>query len=50
MEGRSDLPPGTIVGPYRIVRRIGKGGFGVVFQAEDTPVPTVTRTVALKSN
>jgi serine/threonine-protein kinase len=31
---RLDWPPGTEVGPYRIVREIGRGGMGVVCLAE----------------
>jgi serine/threonine protein kinase/Flp pilus assembly protein TadD len=38
--------PGTLVGPYKLLERIGEGGFGVVFLAEQT-VP-VRRKVALK--
>src|SRR5262249_19023634 len=38
--------PGTVVGPYRLLERIGEGGFGVVFLAEQTR--PVRRRVALK--
>jgi serine/threonine protein kinase len=33
------------IGPYRVLRQIGRGGMGVVFEAEDTRLP---RVVALK--
>jgi serine/threonine protein kinase len=39
-------PPGTLVGPYRIVSRIGQGGMGEVFKASDT---RLGRQVAIKS-
>src|SRR5262245_19271805 len=38
--------PGTVVGPYRLLQRIGEGGFGVVYMAEQ--VEPVRRKVALK--
>src|SRR5262245_51244256 len=38
--------PGVVVGPYKLLERIGEGGFGVVFLAEQTQ--PVRRQVALK--
>ena len=32
--GPESLPPGTIIGPYRVVREIGRGGMGTVVLAE----------------
>ena len=29
----SPLPPGTVIGGYRVIRRVASGGFGVVYQA-----------------
>src|SRR5262245_33277473 len=38
--------PGTIIGPYKLLQRIGEGGFGVVYLAEQEK--PVRRMVALK--
>ena len=38
--------PGTVVGPYKLLERIGEGGFGVVFMAEQQQ--PLRRKVALK--
>ncbi len=38
--------PGAVIGRYKLLQRIGEGGFGVVYMAEQTE--PVTRKVALK--
>jgi serine/threonine protein kinase/Flp pilus assembly protein TadD len=43
--GGSEAPPATRFGPYRLGRRIGAGGMGAVFIAEDE---SLRRTVAVK--
>jgi serine/threonine protein kinase len=43
---RNGFADGTQIGPYRIVRRAGEGGFGVIYLAEQQE--PVVRPVALK--
>jgi serine/threonine protein kinase len=41
-----DAEAGSVIGPYKLVERIGEGGFGVVYMAEQQH--PIRRTVALK--
>src|SRR5262245_13458516 len=39
------IPAGTLLGPYRIVGMIGKGGMGEVYEGKD---PRLNRNIAIK--
>lgn len=41
----AELVPGQQIGPFQIVKRIGQGGFGIVYEALEQPI---NRRVALK--
>jgi serine/threonine protein kinase len=45
LDDEEDLPPGSHVGPYIVVDRLGRGGMGQVFLGSD---PRLHRKVALK--
>jgi serine/threonine protein kinase/tetratricopeptide (TPR) repeat protein len=44
-EGKASLEPGDRIGRFEILREIGRGGFGLVFEARDTGL---RRSIALK--
>src|SRR5690242_11491217 len=42
----SALKPGAVIGRFQLVRELGRGGFGVVYEARDT---VLRRSVAFKA-
>src|SRR4051812_34208191 len=44
-ESEQNLAPGTMVGAYRVEYRLGAGGVGTVYAAEE---PTIKKRVAIK--
>jgi len=46
IEVDSEEPPGTVIGRYKLLQKIGEGGMGVVYMAEQEE--PVRRRVALK--
>jgi serine/threonine protein kinase len=45
-EPSGGLPPGTVLGKYQIVRQLGEGGMGAVYEAVHTGI---NKPVALKT-